>query len=856
MWRLLRSVSLPAYRAAPARLALSIVGIGAGVALVAGLAIVNASVLANFRASLERAAGRAALQVVLGTGEAGFAEAVAVDVAKVPGVLQAFGLVRGTLAAVDAPGEVLQLFGVDLASEAVEAYDVRAVDPEIDQLELLNDPRSVLVAETWAARHGIGVGDRLRVAGPAGIVALHVRGLLRPEGLATIFGGALAVMDLPAAQLVLGKPGRVDQVDIVVREGEDVGAIAQRVREMVPESLRIERPELRGERFERVIAAFQAMLDGLSLLCLLAGVFIVYNSGTTAVTQRARDLAILMAIGIDRWRVFALVTAEACVLGLGASLLGLLGGLGIARVLLDLVAESMGVIYQSRFVVETFVLAPHQALGCIVLGTLASLAAAVVPALRASRLDPIELMRADYRERLQTPVPDRRLLQLGGIVVGLSLGALVLAERTRSVAWGNLSASLWYVATLVVSIPAMGALTRGLRRWLPRLAGIEGRIAAESLARSPARTGVTAAVIGLALTVAITVAAVARSFRESERDWFILAGDLVVSSVATEGGWLETPLAGEVESLLREIPGVARVETYRALQGQDLGDARIAVVAVSRGFVDAPAFRRSLVPGDSETVRGALRAGRGVLVSDNLASRLGVAVGDELALPTPTGVRSVTVLGVLAAEYSGEQGSVVLERELLAQWWGDRQVSHFNLFLAPGADALAVREDVLRRLAGRWLVKVLTVREALAYHQQMVDRAFAFTWAIQLLVVVVTLAGVFDLLTTQMLERRQELGILRALGMEEERVRAAVQLEAAVLGLAGGLLGALVAVATSILWVRVNFRILIGYVIALHYPVSTAFWSVTLAGGVALLAGHLAVRGALREPVLDALRAE
>jgi len=198
----------------------------------------------------------------------------------------------------------------------------------------------------------------------------------------------------------------------------------------------------------------------------------------------------------------------------------------------------------------------------------------------------------------------------------------------------------------------------------------------------------------------------------------------------------------------------------------------------------------------------------------------------------------------------------VLERALLAQWWGDRQVSHFNLFLAPGADALAVREDVLRRLAGRWLVKVLTVREALAYHQQMVDRAFAFTWAIQLLVVAVTLAGVFDLLTTQMLERRQELGIFRALGMEEERVRAAVRLEAAVLGLAGGLLGALVAVATSTLWVRVNFRILIGYIIALHYPVGTALWSVTLAGGVALLAGHLAVRGALREPVLDALRAE
>jgi putative ABC transport system permease protein len=151
-------------------------------------------------------------------------------------------------------------------------------------------------------------------------------------------------------------------------------------------------------------------------------------------------------------------------------------------------------------------------------------------------------------------------------------------------------------------------------------------------------------------------------------------------------------------------------------------------------------------------------------------------------------------------------------------------------------------------------VKVLTVAQTLAYHQGMVDRAFAFTWAIQLLVVAVTLAGIFDLLTTQMLERRQELAIFRALGVEDRRLRRAVRLEAGVLGLAGGLLGAVLAVATSALWVRVNFRILIGYILEYHYPTATALWCVGLAGGVAVLAGHLAVRGALREPVLDALR--
>lgn len=856
MWRLLCTVSVPAYRAAPGRLLLLLVGIGAGVALVAGLGIVNASVLANFRTSLERAAGRAALQVVLGTGEAGFPEAVAGAVAQDAGVLHAFPLVRGTLAPVERPGETLQLFGVDLVSEAVEAYDVRAIGPEVDQLEFLNDPSSVLVTADWAAPRAIAVGDRLPVAGPTGIVALRVRGLLRPEGLATIFGGALAVMDLPAAQAVLGKPGLVDQVDVVLRDGEAVAEVAARLRDRVPEGLRVERPALRGERFERVISAFQAMLDGLSLLCLLAGVFIVYNSGTTAVTQRARDLAVLIAVGADRRRIFLLVVAEAVALGLVASALGLAAGVVVARALVDLVADSMGVVYQSRFVVDAVVVTPRHAVACLALGTLASLAAALVPARRASALDPIELMRADYRDRLRTRLSAPALTGAGAAILVLSMGALVMGERTRSVGWGNLSASLWYLAAVVLSIPAMGVVTWLLRRTLPPLAGLEARIATESLARAPARTGVTAAVIGLSLTVAVTVAALAQSFRESERNWFILAGDLVVSSVATEGGWLETPLDAAVEEILAAVPGVARVETYRAVQGQELGPARIAVVAVSTGFMDTPQFRHSLVRGEAAAAIAAVRAGRGLIVSDNLAERLGLAIGETVRLPTPGGAQELPVVGVLAAEYSGDQGAVVLEREHFAAWWHDRMVSHFNLFLHPAADARNVRDAVVRALGDRWLVKVLTVGETLAYHQAMVDRAFAFTWAIQLLVVAVTLAGIFDLLTTQLLERRQELGILRALGMEEHRLCRAIRLEAGVLGLAGGGLGALLAVATSALWVRVNFRILIGYVLEFHYPLATALWCVALAAAVAVLAGHFAVRAALREPVLDALRAE
>jgi putative ABC transport system permease protein len=138
----------------------------------------------------------------------------------------------------------------------------------------------------------------------------------------------------------------------------------------------------------------------------------------------------------------------------------------------------------------------------------------------------------------------------------------------------------------------------------------------------------------------------------------------------------------------------------------------------------------------------------------------------------------------------------------------------------------------------------------------MVDRAFVFTYAIQLLVVVVTLAGIFDLLATQVMERRGEFAIFRAVGAEKAQIARAIRLEAASIGVAGALLGTLLGVGTSLIWVRANFRVLIGYMLDYHFPLRVAAWYVVLASVVAVLSGHLAARRALRAPILEGLRYE
>src|SRR5262249_36482224 len=163
----------------------------------------------------------------------------------------------------------------------------------------------------------------------------------------------------------------------------------------LPASLTVVPPALHGERFERAISAFQAMLDSLSLLSLLAGLFIVYNTTATAVTHRARDLAILMALGAERRRIFGLVMAEAVVFGRAASAIGIALGFVLAHLLLNLVAQSMGVVYQTRFSIESLELTSNQALRYLAVGATSAVIAAFVPARKASRLDPLALMRPD-----------------------------------------------------------------------------------------------------------------------------------------------------------------------------------------------------------------------------------------------------------------------------------------------------------------------------------------------------------------------------------------------------------------------------------------------------------------------------
>ena len=864
MLRLIRKISVPQLRASWGRTLLVIGGVAIGVALIAAINVINTTVLTNFQRTLESIAGPAELEVLFGTGEIGFAETVLDTVRTHPDVQVAIPVVRGAVRRAGDAGEALQLLGVDLTDEdALRRYRVALTTDRTEWLEWLNDPRAIALTRDFVAAHALGIGKTVELVTPHGKQRFTIRGILEPDGLARAFGSELAVMDLPAAQRLLAKQGRLDQIEIVLRDGSQVAAAQQRLQAVVPPSLTVQPPLQRGAQYEQILRSFQTMLLSVSLLCLVAGTYIIYNTTSTAAVHRAFVMGNLRLIGADARQLFSLLIAESLLLGALGSTLGLGAGILLARALTNVVSRSMGIVFQLDFAADRMSVDPWHLAAIALLGVLTAPLASYVPARRLAARDPLAVVRPDVHDA-PDPVPARRLVALWIALLVVCGAAFCFEVERQSIAWGNFGSTLWFASSIVIAVPLVSACSGLLSRLLSRISPAAGRMAAESLFRSPTRTGVTAAAITLVLTVAIGLATLTQSLRQSASKYYqdggYLLGDVVVSAATTEGGWLETPLPESLAGEISGLPGVRSVETARALPGftyrHERGLDRVTLLGLSDGLLaDTHYGAWWYVEGQAESAARALQAGAGVNVSVAFADRFRKHVGDRLDLDTPSGRVTLPIVGVVR-DYMSDRGTITVNRRLLADDWNDRAVNRFSVFLAAGARAEDVQERIKALLGSRYLLKVLLPAGMVRYHVDKIDQAFAFTDAIQLLIAVVTVAGIFDLLVAAIWERRRELALWRVIGADDSILQRAIIAESATIGGFGVTLGIIVGILTAFIWIRVHFRYLFGFYLEYAFDSRAMATDVLMIVAMTMLAGWIAARYAIGLSVLDGIQVE
>ena len=809
----------------PLRLLVAIGAIALGVALAAGVHLVNESALAEFSRATRQLVGEADL-VVRG-GRAGFAEELYARLAAQPEVAIASPVVE--LEASLASGGTLPVLGVDplLAGTLQPALYGDLVGNFVALLE----PDAIALSARAAESLGLAGGGTLAVRVGNELRRLRVVAVL-PE---SAYPRRLGVMDVASAQWTLGALGRLQRIDLRLRPGVD----PQRLRASLslPAGVDAVTPELVEVRGASLTRAYRVNLDMLALVALLTGAFLVFATQALAVMRRRQQLALLRALGVTRRELRLAVLAEGATVGAAGGLLGAFLGLAIARLTLAALGGDLGAGFFDGERVGVAA-GPATLAAFVGLGVLVSVAGAWAPARAAAAVAPARALKAGDDEPPRTANGRIRL----ALVAAAAGVALALGPPVRGLPlFGYASIALLLLAAVrLVPAFAGGVLARlAARRPVPSLALAQ-------LNGAVAQSAVSLAAIVVSFSLMVAMAIMVHSFRDSFERWLgaVLPADLYFRVAPGSDTAYVTPAeAGG----LAAVAGVARVELRRVTQlslAPDLPPVALIARPLKDSAAALPLVARAATPSPGLPL---------VYASEAVRDLYGYAPGATVTLPIAGAPRRFFVAGIWR-DYARSSGALAIERSAYEALVHEQRYTEGSLWLAPRADRAAVAARIGALLRAGDALQLVEAGALKGRALAAFDRAFAITYALEAIAVAIGVLGVGLAFAMQSLARRAEFGMLRHLGLRRRDVLALLSVEGAVLGALGALYGLLVGVALSVVLVfvvnRQSFHWSLGYVVPVGQLAAVAAALVAAAALTARLAGRLATS----ESVVRAVR--
>ena len=832
---------------------LMIVGITLGVAVMVAIDLANVSASQAFDLSTEAVAGRATHQIV--GGPQGLDESVYV-------ALRRAGLANDGIASapiisdyVSSPqlgNRPVQLLGIDPFAEApFRNYVTDGQNVPVAQLTaFLTQPGAVLLSRDVADRYGLEIGAPLELTVGGYQRAAFVAGMVQPtDNLSRRALDGMLLADISTAQELTGRIGKLDRIDLLVPEGGD--ALLARLQAILPETVTVQPVAARSGTIEQMTAAFRTNLTALSLLALVVGLFLIYNTMTFSVVQRRLLIDTLRCLGVTGNEVFILVLAEALVIGVIGAVLGVVLGVFMGQGAVRAVTQTINDLY---FVVTVQgVAAPVSSLvKGAVLGVVATVLAAAPPAWEAASVPPrTALSRSGLESKAGQAVKAAALASLMLMATGVVLLALPVRGLVTSFA-GTFAIIIGIgMQTPLVTKLLMDATTPVSSR----LGGVLGRMAPRSVVNSLSRTAIAIAALMIAVSVTIGVSLMVGSFRYTVVAWLsqTVQGDVYISppsATASSNTGIIDPAAS---TIVRGWPGVERVDSLRSVT-VDSPDGPLQVAAVDNPSTgDERLFVAS--DGPPEAVWEAMQAGA-VMVSEPFANRFNLPKsGGEVTLDTPGGPRTFPVAAIYY-DYASSQGTVMMALPLYQSLWNDDAITALALRLAPGVDADQITRQLQDALAN---VQSLIVQPNQALRDEALvvfDRTFAITGALQLLATLVAFIGVLSALLSLMLDKQRELGILRAVGLTGRQLWRLVSLETGLMGAVAGLLAMPTGLVLALILIYIINRRSFGWTLQLQLSPEPFIQALIVAVVAALLAGIYPAYRMTRMATSDAMRFE
>jgi putative ABC transport system permease protein len=826
------------------RTALGFTAVLLGVALYVSADVANESVLAALQGSGRELAGSARWQVMRARS-IGIELGMLAAVRALPGAVAA-PVIQTSATMVEPAPAPLYILGVDLASESSlrlwrAAGAAGSLDPAAAVATLMT-PDAILLARPLAQAHGIAPGARIALDTRAGRRSFTVTGLLDAAGPARMLGGGLGVIGIGMAQQLFRQPGWVDRIDVAGVSREALVAACP--------GCVVEPAQHPAPLIEDALARLRSLV-AISVIAVLVGIFIVYNTVAVAILERLKEVGTLRAIGARRSEIQRALLVEWAIVGAAGSVAGIAAGYGLAKVLIAFTAKTINALAQVVEVRETL-LQPTTAGLAVVIGIGSTLAAAWFPVRRALARPPVDILRAHAFRRQESY---RAALWVGLSCIALGLVLIWVLRRFFTI--GLVSTAAFFLGLALV-LPQLTVWTaRRIRPLLARLCRIEGFLAADNIAKFPLRTALTVTALGGALAMMVASATLIAAFREASRRWldYTLPFDLAVSSTdfsrAVYGG---NAFPAAIEDEVRKQPCVAQCYGVRAGFCDADGNNVMVIGVEFEGFARAqrrrpPGERRQRFeePGLLER----LLAGD-VCVSENYAELHGTGVGDRISLATRSGPVALTVLAAID-DYSWPRGVVFMDLARYRQLFGDQSLNYVDVLLQPGWSRDDARAQLVRALGGAYSVYVFTKGDILKLAEDTLDQLMALSNIQVFVAVIIGFLGIVNTLLISVLQRTREVGLLRAIGMSRAQVGRTVVLEALLMAVVGGGLGIAVGLGGGWYPLRLFTLHMTGYLPPLVVP----WLHVAVAGGLAVLIGAVAAfvpaRAAARLNVLEAI---
>ncbi|MEU6709600.1 FtsX-like permease family protein [Streptomyces wuyuanensis] len=752
--------------------------------------------------------------------------------AKLPGVTVAAGRVDGFAAVADRDGKLIG-HGQSFQGGNV-APGANGTDPayQFTQGSSPTSNHTIALDETTAAKGDYHVDDTVRVGTKKGAASYTLSGVFRTDGTKLTHGGSLTLFNSTTAQRLFLEPGRYQRVELTAAPDTDVTQLLSRVESVLPQGT----SAVTGARLAQIQAnlattesnTMSQILVGFAAVALLVATFLISNTFTMLVTRRTRELALMRAIGATRQQVRNILLAESLLVGAIASVAGLAAGTAVACLLQMLFASA-------DTPAAPLVLTPGTVIISMLVGTLLPMLAAWLPIRRAMAIPPIAaLSAAEHTPPARAGSLRTRLsaaLTLTGTAAVL-YGAVTTGKDARIVI--GLGAAL----TLTGVIGFVPLLSRPFialfQPLLTRLAPVHGDLASRNTVRDPRRTGATAAALAIALTLASGLSVLGASATQylDRATTHALSADYLVQPA--DGGGLTPGTAAP----LKGLPG-----TTFSLLNQSTGYRLAGTTSVLTG-VD-PATIGQLLRYD--VVEGSLDclAKNQIAVADFKAKQAGWHAGQTLPVERQNKERGSVTIGAIyqADEQSDLMPSITAPDSLVARY-DSAPHTHAVLVTTDGGPSRAALAGISHALGDNPALAVLDQDSIRADHSRGIGEQLNVFYALLSMALAIAALGIANTLAMSALERRKEIGTLRALGLNRTGVTRMIRLEALLLGALGATLGTFMGIFLGWALGRTLEEAVVGYTLVLPWERLALGVLIALAGALvaSLWPAHRAAR--------------